>query len=1375
MATKKTSGKQLADMLYGGDQMRATPQSRITGPIANAVRKAQQFASQYELDPRIPLLGGTGVDELLSLPDAASLLEDVSYNGMGALVRGGNAATGGLGTFRPDPRIMSAADVAATATGVGQLGSMAVKAAPGAIKAGARNLSTPRTLNPQAGVIKMKGGNWLGGSIMGNIDENVKRLKPYTRAGAQADFLQKDLVAYEAALERLKNDKYTLPQSVQAQQDVVDNIKKKIAINNWVESNLGKYVKNQMATPEDPIRLLLDKRTKEIEAKHAKDMERAERMAQRVIDETDPRRQANMIRESERLKMEANVERQFAMDSIIPSRMQDYSPDADQYLKQRRQEAGFPAEGMGESEAAKRYETLTDDAISTMRAGDVQAVAGAMEESKAALQLLRSKEEEIQRKFNEHVLSKGLSEGDLAGLNSMPMKDKAAIIQDPEYQELFSNYSSKSLQTMSPEYVAAQQNPFISKLDPETQLYSGNTADMGFDHVIDILKQDVMEGRIRPEQLSKVSVEDAVRRTMDFDQEAAKKMAEAQFKATEGFPTYKEYPEGYRWIELAPPAPPQVLPEGWTMLEPKAGLMRASSPDGEKVLGNDLPELIKNLYNRHPDTPGNPRQMLEDALKYEGETMGHCVGGYCPDVMEGKSRIYSLRDAKGEPHVTVEVAPKYYNIEQARKVAEQEGLKGFEFGDRVQKLLAGEGAEQEIVQIKGKQNAAPKDAYLPYVQDFVRSGQWSDVGDLGNTGLYRADPSELGMFVPSDPRLQNLPGRRTEDFQRAKEAGLFGDQKYFTRNEWEDILRKQIESESGQLPPVQPEGMKRGGRVHFSDNPDVMQLELAGGGGVKALLKAAKAAVKPVKGTQEVLPAAEREANLAKMLEGSAVKSQLYHGTGKDIKKFDKSKLRRTGFGEGFHLAESPNLAGFYANQFDEGQNVMPVHVAIKNPYELEKMHDWFDLPGRSDKDKTDFLKSQGYDGIKYPHGAGPNQSPTAWVAFEPTQIKSATGNRGTYDIDDPDITKAAGGAVKMAGGGAVHMVLGGLARAGAKGAAKGTKEAVKPPIKASEALGQIEGRPLVITQADRTKVGGGYLGGPGFSGLQLEDPAYRAAEAAWAVKNPGTAKMILGGNKAAGKDPVFAAMLGTPTQHQSNQMVFDKLYGDFKKAAKKGDLDPELKERINLRLASTVDKNGNPIFPADIDILDKNFKNIATTFDQRAVTANLIGGMGVGGKKGQIIDYDKIIRNTTDPALIDAPTGALGNRLFTLSGGVVERPDLHPAFPTILQGEDLGVSFDPVARELIMKDFTDKTMREKGRAPGYMDYTRGYPPSQLITEDILTEMQKLGLKKGGAVKVEQQVQVSKPAKKKSEQSVQNPVHFTDSLDAMRLALTKRN
>jgi hypothetical protein len=318
------------------------------------------------------------------------------------------------------------------------------------------------------------------------------------------------------------------------------------------------------------------------------------------------------------------------------------------------------------------------------------------------------------------------------------------------------------------------------------------------------------------------------------------------------------------------------------------------------------------------------------------------------------------------------------------------------------------------------------------------------------------------------------------------------------------------------------------------------------------------------------------------------------------------------------------------------------------------------------------------------------------------------------------------------------------MAGGGLTGAIKQGLKAAKPEVmKASEALGKIEGRPLKITQADRTKVGGGYLGGPGFSGLQLTEPEYRAAEAAWAVQNAGTAKTILGGE---GDNAVYAAMLGTPTQHQSNQMVFDKLLGDFKKAAKRGELTPELRDLINMRLAAAIDNKGNPVFPANVDIMDKKFRDIADTFSRRSVAGHLMGGVQVGGKKGQIIDYDKIIRSTTDPVLLDQPTGALGNRLFTLSGGIVQRPDLHPAFPTILQGEDLGVMFTPVERDIVMKDFVEKTMREKGRKPGYMDYTKGYPPTQLITEDILTELQKLGKKKGGLVKKAEGGYLKKPA-----------------------------
>ena len=43
-------------------------------------------------------------------------------------------------------------------------------------------------------------------------------------------------------------------------------------------------------------------------------------------------------------------------------------------------------------------------------------------------------------------------------------------------------------------------------------------------------------------------------------------------------------------------------------------------------------------------------------------------------------------------------------------------------------LEARQALSPNIVQIKGKQNRAPKEDYLPFVQDFVKSGNWSDVG-----------------------------------------------------------------------------------------------------------------------------------------------------------------------------------------------------------------------------------------------------------------------------------------------------------------------------------------------------------------------------------------------------------------------------------------------------------------------------------------------------------------------------------------------------------------------------------------------------------------------------------------------------------------------
>jgi len=65
------------------------------------------------------------------------------------------------------------------------------------------------------------------------------------------------------------------------------------------------------------------------------------------------------------------------------------------------------------------------------------------------------------------------------------------------------------------------------------------------------------------------------------------------------------------------------------------------------------------------------------------------------------------------------------------------------------------------------------------------------------------------------------------------------------------------------------------------------------------------------------------------------------------------------------------------------------------------------------------WLKEMGKDGIiikhdsNAPNGSNEFENQNAYIALEPHQVKSAIGNRGTYDPKDPDITKAEGGAVK--------------------------------------------------------------------------------------------------------------------------------------------------------------------------------------------------------------------------------------------------------------------------------------------------------------------------------------------------------------------------
>jgi hypothetical protein len=188
---------------------------------------------------------------------------------------------------------------------------------------------------------------------------------------------------------------------------------------------------------------------------------------------------------------------------------------------------------------------------------------------------------------------------------------------------------------------------------------------------------------------------------------------------------------------------------------------------------------------------------------------------------------------------------------------------------------------------------------------------------------------------------------------------------------------------------------------------------------------------------KKLMPQAEREANKAKFLEGTKVvdyngkpitmyhhttdfqgdafnpalaqqKDQGYHGQGMYFGADDY--LKRSAFGK----HSSGNVYG--EEGFQEGSQVMPVHLSIKNPKYVDVTEQ--SLHGMP----IEKLKEMGHDGVivtrddSFKNVMGrtiPRQKVYNAVAFEPTQVKSAIGNTGTYNPRDPSLTKKKGGKVK--------------------------------------------------------------------------------------------------------------------------------------------------------------------------------------------------------------------------------------------------------------------------------------------------------------------------------------------------------------------------
>lgn len=111
------------------DSIKATPRNEALGRLADLLTRGKTAANQYQILPQVPLIGGTGLGDLF-MGKAPELLDDVSYDGIRAALRGGNLATGGIGTYGARPAVGDAALLGMDVAGLGKgLGGLSKKSA----------------------------------------------------------------------------------------------------------------------------------------------------------------------------------------------------------------------------------------------------------------------------------------------------------------------------------------------------------------------------------------------------------------------------------------------------------------------------------------------------------------------------------------------------------------------------------------------------------------------------------------------------------------------------------------------------------------------------------------------------------------------------------------------------------------------------------------------------------------------------------------------------------------------------------------------------------------------------------------------------------------------------------------------------------------------------------------------------------------------------------------------------------------------------------------------------------------------------------------------------------------------------------------------
>jgi hypothetical protein len=430
---------------------------------------------------------------------------------------------------------------------------------------------------PVLSAVKPKGGNWLTQPTDWTIDKLMKK-----------DALDPKIVE-ELGLDAAENNN-------------------KIALNNWVDKKVKPYVRNELGTPDDPIRQLGEKGV-----------------------------------------------------SHLPVRnMPEWNSVPSVDMQKTRSALGYPPMGVGTTREAKTWETLADEMIGRGTASNV-------------------------------------------------------------------------IENFDPDL--AKKDPWLSKVDPDTTVHwpkAEKFQTLGFDHIMDVLGEQLARGEISAADLSKISMKDAVTRTHKYDEALAEAKRVKSLQDQANMTKVKEYSTGDKWVQLDKPG--QFAAESDAM--------------GHSVRGYE------------------PHKSDSDWIKESGTSgyEGYGLGGWNA-IKEGRANVFSLRNPKGESQATIEARknidtdykperlPKDIS-EEFRLASEKEAVEAgyrpgtepffnYVTGGEIQKRSKWfrENPQEtfEITQIKGPKNGEVDPDHAYHVLDFLNSRPIGEVNSRDLENVYITD------------------------------------------------------------------------------------------------------------------------------------------------------------------------------------------------------------------------------------------------------------------------------------------------------------------------------------------------------------------------------------------------------------------------------------------------------------------------------------------------------------------------------------------------------------------------------------------------------------------------------------------------------------